>query len=670
MNMKKAFAGVLASVVAISAMATTMVSAKNELTFTKDQEAFSKTWDFTATKYKVTWEGKTNYAYKIPTATTTMVATATTLGAGNTVSFSSTNSTAVGFAFVLDGAAGTETVTLAPANVGGVAMNVYTVHGAAASTDVQVAAALNAYKAAAASTDAIKNITITSTATGAFNGGAALAAAAVAAGLPFTTPAVAGGIDAAIPGSTASSVLMVEFFETTNGLKDDGVTSSSAAVDSAKLKIDGFKYLSTVDTAGNRNTSPVSMTYDLRKIKDTNKWYIWNVTGGTNTSLGSIDIGATFDAYITNYELSYTTSDSKTKKTEADDLAKTEKKYYANIWQRAADITTGEPNQAAAPATVNASWTQVFNSFDAVTAGIGGVGSGNVIVTPKGTTGSSEVVHGVTFTGLNASTYKTTTDKYIGAVTKQDTIYYLGNPNAQDQNARNDYNIVMWDGKSSYIHSFKEEMTSETPLAKEADAKNAIAAAAKRNDDIKNVAWNSMLKEVQSLIGDAKGATVSFGVYTATTTDAGRGNDTFNRETDAPLVSGATAQDFGLAVNTQSSNKFYSAANMKDNKITLSWDEITQGLAAGTIIDGAIRIGAGKKFVIDSLTVDVPAKKLADLSAGEAAEETTVALETTAAPAADTTAAAANPTTGNAPIALAVIPVAIIAAAVVAKKRG
>ena len=95
------------------------------------------------------------------------------------------------------------------------------------------------------------------------------------------------------------------------------------------------------------------------------------------------------------------------------------------------------------------------------------------------------------------------------------------------------------------------------------------------------------------------------------------------------------------------------------------------GLAAGTGLDAAVRIASGKKFVIDSLVVDVPAKKLADLSAGEAAAETTVALETAApAAAADTTAAAANPTTGNAPIALVAIPVAIIAAAVVAKKRG
>ncbi|HNX63555.1 MAG TPA: hypothetical protein PKI60_00005 [Oscillospiraceae bacterium] len=670
MNMKKAFAGVLASVVAISAMATTMVSAKNELTFTKDQEAFTKTWDFTATKYKVTWEGKTNYAYKILTntaGTPSRAVSTMTLANGSTITITATG---VPAAFTIaDG--GADAVGAAYAG------NVLTLDAVTAGTTT--AAQLVAQINLLSGFNAVVNYSVGATAAGTFV--AAVVPAVAASTFTAAVAPAAAGIDTAIPGDTRSSVLMVEFYETSNGVKsDDAAKSSSVSVDSAKLKIDGFKYLTTVDTAGNRNTSPVSMTYELRKIKDTNKWYIWNVAGGTNTSLGSIDIGATFDAYITNYELSYTTSDSKTKKTEADDLAKTEKKYFANIWQENADVTTGEPTNVV-PGTLNTSWTQVFNSFDAVafaavpagpngTRGAGAAGVGNVIVTPKGTVGSSEVVHGVTFTGLNASTYKTTTDKYIGAVTKQDTIYYLGNPNTTAQWERNDYGIVSWDGKSSYIHSFKEEMTSETPLAKETDAKNAIAAAAKRNDDIKNVAWNSMLKEIQSLIGDAKGATVSFGVYTATTTDAGRGNDTFNRETDAPLVSGATAQDFALAVNTQSSNKFYSAANMKDNKITLSWDEITQGLAAGTIIDGAIRISGGKKFVIDSLTVDVPAKKLADLSAGEAAEETTVALETTAAPAADTTAAAANPTTGNAPIALAVIPVAIVAAAVVAKKRG
>ncbi|MEG0614230.1 MAG: hypothetical protein RR540_00625 [Oscillospiraceae bacterium] len=62
-----------------------------------------------------------------------------------------------------------------------------------------------------------------------------------------------------------------------------------------------------------------------------------------------------------------------------------------------------------------------------------------------------------------------------------------------------------------------------------------------------------------------------------------------------------------------------------------------------------------------------------DLAAGEGVEVTTEAIATTAA-VADTTAApvattpATNPTTGNAPIALALIPVAVIAAAVIAKK--
>ena len=50
-------AGIIASVVAISAMATTMVSAKNEITYTQDQKAYTKTWDFTGTKYPVTWTG-------------------------------------------------------------------------------------------------------------------------------------------------------------------------------------------------------------------------------------------------------------------------------------------------------------------------------------------------------------------------------------------------------------------------------------------------------------------------------------------------------------------------------------------------------------------------------------------------------------------------------------
>ncbi|MBE6839620.1 MAG: hypothetical protein E7507_08850 [Ruminococcus sp.] len=78
------------------------------------------------------------------------------------------------------------------------------------------------------------------------------------------------------------------------------------------------------------------------------------------------------------------------------------------------------------------------------------------------------------------------------------------------------------------------------------------------------------------------------------------------------------------------------------------------------------------KIVVEWPASDAVAEDMSDLAAGEA--ETTVeaalpgAADTTAAAA--STDAAANPSTGNSAVALAVIPVAIAAAAFVAKKRG
>ena len=79
------------------------------------------------------------------------------------------------------------------------------------------------------------------------------------------------------------------------------------------------------------------------------------------------------------------------------------------------------------------------------------------------------------------------------------------------------------------------------------------------------------------------------------------------------------------------------------------------------------------KIVVEWPASDAVAEDMSDLAAGEA--ETTVEAALPGADAAATTAAAstdaaANPSTGNSAVALAVIPVAIAAAAFVAKKRG
>jgi hypothetical protein len=84
----------------------------------------------------------------------------------------------------------------------------------------------------------------------------------------------------------------------------------------------------------------------------------------------------------------------------------------------------------------------------------------------------------------------------------------------------------------------------------------------------------------------------------------------------------------------------------------------------------------GDTYTLSSITFKADAESYTSLSAGESVADTTAAITsateaTTAAATEDTTtAAASNPKTGNAPVALAVIPVAIAAAAIIAKKRG
>lgn len=109
--------------------------------------------------------------------------------------------------------------------------------------------------------------------------------------------------------------------------------------------------------------------------------------------------------------------------------------------------------------------------------------------------------------------------------------------------------------------------------------------------------------------------------------------------------------------------------------VTFNWDDL---IAANNYVGlpgilQNISIKASEECVVTKVAYNVPAKTFEDPSKGEGVTETTAAI--TDAPVAsetvaDTTAPATNPATGNAPIALAVLPIAIVAAIVIAKKRG
>jgi len=183
---------------------------------------------------------------------------------------------------------------------------------------------------------------------------------------------------------------------------------------------------------------------------------------------------------------------------------------------------------------------------------------------------------------------------------------------------------------------------------------------------------------VQKYIGNAAGATITFNLYTApSTTD--KTADSYGKDAEVQVASTATADDLVLGVNYANSDNLCQGVKIADNKITFDWDKVINATGTntvtGNISDMFIRIAAGKIAVVDSITVKVPAHTGGTLAAGAPTTEasvaaiTTAAGVTTAAPVAAATTST-NPKTGNAPIALAVIPVAIIAAAVIAKKRG
>ena len=183
-------------------------------------------------------------------------------------------------------------------------------------------------------------------------------------------------------------------------------------------------------------------------------------------------------------------------------------------------------------------------------------------------------------------------------------------------------------------------------------------------------AFNELLWNVNSNMVDWKtlpGAANT--VFTDNTVYASQGTGYYD-----PLNNwGSSLYLGGMMINNNLSRQF-SDVDVFDwgtNTLTFDWD----GLTEGRILDASVNVFrygfiTGTKVEWAKIQITVPAQEAVDV-APEAPitveEETTAAPAETAAPVV-TAAPVANPTTGNAPIALAVIPVALAAAAIVAKK--
>ena len=171
---------------------------------------------------------------------------------------------------------------------------------------------------------------------------------------------------------------------------------------------------------------------------------------------------------------------------------------------------------------------------------------------------------------------------------------------------------------------------------------------------------------IAKTIGNKKGATLAFNFKA--TTSSGSSN--------IPSIGWSSTSATEL-VDLRVNNAIQAGAKVENNSVVYDWDALVAG--TGLNINGVALISTMKLnfkpkaagLILQSVTIKVPAKTFDDLSAGESSSDSAAEV-TTAAPAteATTTAAATNPGTGNAPIALAVIPVAIAAAAIIAKKRG
>ena len=152
----------------------------------------------------------------------------------------------------------------------------------------------------------------------------------------------------------------------------------------------------------------------------------------------------------------------------------------------------------------------------------------------------------------------------------------------------------------------------------------------------------------------------------------------------------------GAIVLNRDFSKQFSASGLVDwgtNTITFDWDELTEGrFYDASVVLHSVELLSTQNVEWVSCTVTVPEQEAASDSADSSQGKTedpdeieTTPVETeviteapveTEAPAteapAETTAVAPveNIPTGNAPVALAVIPVALAAAAIIAKKRG
>lgn len=687
MNMKKAFAGFMAGAVAVSAMATMAVSAKNELTFTQDQSAIDKTWDLTATKFPVTWVGTTTISLTTTTGATPGQVLAGTTAIGG-LTFTSNSTTTNVQVEVIDGTTGVTAtnpvaITTRTTTVNGATVPVITI-----TADITGAAAASTAAAAVTALDAAKNLAGSPLATiladvkyAPTTAGAALAATAATA-LAAAYQVSAGTAASNTPIYYASPLDNQIFYL---GFRENDAAAKIRSVSSAKLTVKGYVNSTVANVAPSLNTIEINLvkvgddmgSYSAYKPTNissadfANYWAVENVAMNTAQSVGKIDLSS-FTGGIVEAKVEYTIKDdSKEKKSDAESLADT------TIFKLKGDVEVY--NKTNGNDTATEYFADFQDGFD------WWYNNNNTINTGKGKVESVDTIHGPIFTGYNMSAVKgkatgvtvgaaAGTEIWTATVAAKDTIYYLNGTKLFPDGASV--------GGVSANSSFKKAVTFGDRFALTEDAAKTLAINLANADPDEYLTkaiecdWQNMLKEIQSLIGDAKGATLTFNVYSTSATDEGKGVNKFSGGTDAPLASSASAEDFAFAVNTQSSNKFYQAKNMVDGKITLNWDDITQGLAAGTIMNGAIRISAGKAFQIDSISLNVPAKTLADLTVGEGTTGSEESLggeassEAASSEAASSEApATTSPATGNAPIALAAIPVALAAAVVVAKKR-
>lgn len=220
-----------------------------------------------------------------------------------------------------------------------------------------------------------------------------------------------------------------------------------------------------------------------------------------------------------------------------------------------------------------------------------------------------------------------------------------------------------------------------------------------RYKDAKGLAFEdlkaNLTRYVVDIVGNSKGSTLTFNMVRASeepfTYNKSGSLDDFGWNFNG----GKAADNFAIGINSQRTSAIQmsaSASGNTDTSIEISWDKLVErsGLAVNALglIDDIFIASDDPTYHIGSLDVYRPANTFEDLSAGEPtvdSEDTLSSVDTTVAtseapvvtaPAVDTTAAPAttptvtpNPGTGNAPIALAVIPVAIAAAAIIAKKR-